>query len=127
MDTIHRVLRYLKSTHGRGVLMLRTRGHNLNTYCDSEWLGCPYTQHSRTQSILLFGGPPSLGKQRNILSFLFRLLKQSIILWLPLLVKFSRSNGFFKNSTLLLLDRPHYFVIIRLLVTLQITMFFINA
>ncbi|GKC43676.1 retrovirus-related pol polyprotein from transposon TNT 1-94 [Tanacetum coccineum] len=65
MDVVHHVLRYLKSTHGQGVLFPRTGGFNLTAYCDYDWLGCPYTRRSRTGYVLLLGGAPISWKTKK--------------------------------------------------------------
>ncbi|KAL4577599.1 hypothetical protein LXL04_013709 [Taraxacum kok-saghyz] len=65
MDAVHRILRYLKTTPGQGVLLPRTGGFNLTAYCDSDWLGCPYTRRSRTGYVLLLGGAPISWKTKK--------------------------------------------------------------
>ncbi|XP_071704112.1 uncharacterized mitochondrial protein AtMg00810-like [Rutidosis leptorrhynchoides] len=65
MDAVYRVLRYLKTTVGQGVLLPRAGGFNLSAYCDSDWLGCPYTRRSRTGYILLLGGAPISWKTKK--------------------------------------------------------------
>ncbi|XP_021974345.1 secreted RxLR effector protein 161-like [Helianthus annuus] len=58
LNAAHRVLRYLKATVGQGILLPRSGGYNLTAYCDSDWLGCPFTRRSRTGYLLLLGGAP---------------------------------------------------------------------
>ncbi|KAI3766949.1 hypothetical protein L2E82_17029 [Cichorium intybus] len=58
MDAVTRVLRYLKATPGQGILLPYNGGTNLVTYCDSDWMGCPFTRRSRTGYLLLLGGAP---------------------------------------------------------------------
>ncbi|KAK9050950.1 hypothetical protein SSX86_027575 [Deinandra increscens subsp. villosa] len=58
MEAATRVLRYLKATPGQGILLPRDGGTNLVAYCDSDWLGCPFTRKSRTGYLLLLGGAP---------------------------------------------------------------------
>lgn len=43
-----RVLRYLKTTMGQGILLPRDGPTELVAYSDSDWLGCPYSRRSRT-------------------------------------------------------------------------------
>lgn len=47
----NRVLRYLKGTPGQGILLPPDGPSNLTAYCDSDWLGCPFTRLSRTEYI----------------------------------------------------------------------------
>ncbi|XP_021996019.1 secreted RxLR effector protein 161-like [Helianthus annuus] len=56
MEAANRVLRYLKGTPGQGILLPREGPLTLTAYCDSDWLGCPYTRRSRTGYLLLLGG-----------------------------------------------------------------------
>ncbi|KAJ0694555.1 putative RNA-directed DNA polymerase [Helianthus annuus] len=65
LEAAHRVLRYLKATPGQGVLLPRDGGYNLTTYCDSDWLGCPFTRRSRTGYLLLLGGAPVSWKTKK--------------------------------------------------------------
>nr|GEW42603.1 hypothetical protein [Tanacetum cinerariifolium] len=65
LDAVHRVLRYLKSTPGQGVLLPRIGGYNLNVYCHSDWLGCLYTRRSKIGYILLLGGAPIFWKTKK--------------------------------------------------------------
>ncbi|XP_076884319.1 putative mitochondrial protein AtMg00240 [Bidens hawaiensis] len=44
MDAAARVLRYLKTTPGQGILLPKEGGMTLVAYSDSDWLGCPYTK-----------------------------------------------------------------------------------
>ncbi|KAI3813207.1 hypothetical protein L1987_17925 [Smallanthus sonchifolius] len=55
MEATNRVLRYLKATPGQGILIPKEGGTNLTAYCDSDWLGCPFTRRSRTGYLLLLG------------------------------------------------------------------------
>ncbi|KAJ9566378.1 hypothetical protein OSB04_002344 [Centaurea solstitialis] len=65
LDAAHRVLRYLKGTPGQGVFFPREGGCSLTAYCDSDWLGCPYTRRSRTGYLLLLGGAPISWKTKK--------------------------------------------------------------
>ena len=65
MDAATRVLRYLKATPGQGILFPRNGGTKLIAYCDSDWLGCPYTRRSRTGYLLLLGGAPISWKTKK--------------------------------------------------------------
>ncbi|KAJ0838106.1 putative RNA-directed DNA polymerase [Helianthus annuus] len=65
MESAIRILRYLRATPGQGILLPRDRGTNLVAYCDSDWLGCPYTRRSRTGYLLLLGGAPISWKTKK--------------------------------------------------------------
>lgn len=60
-----RVLRYLKTTLGQGVLLPKTEDVELIAYSDSDWLGCPFSRRSRTGYILLLGGAPISWKSKK--------------------------------------------------------------
>ncbi|KAI3685471.1 hypothetical protein L6452_34715 [Arctium lappa] len=65
LQAANRVLRYLKGTPGQGILLPREGPSNLTAYCDSDWLGCPFTRRSRTGYLLLFGGGPISWKTKK--------------------------------------------------------------
>ncbi|KAK1416343.1 hypothetical protein QVD17_32133 [Tagetes erecta] len=65
MDAAIRVLRYLKTTVGQGILLPKEGGVKLVTYCDSDWLGCPFSRRSRTGYLLLLGGAPISWKSKK--------------------------------------------------------------
>ncbi|KAK1435086.1 hypothetical protein QVD17_00846 [Tagetes erecta] len=65
MEAANRVLRYLKGTPGQGILLSREGAPVLTAYCDSDWLGCPYTRRSRTGYIVLLGGAPISWKTKK--------------------------------------------------------------
>ncbi|KAD4177991.1 hypothetical protein E3N88_26582 [Mikania micrantha] len=65
LEAAYRVLRYLKATLGQGILLPKEGGTSLITYCDSDWLGCPFTRRSRTGYILLWGGAPISWKSKK--------------------------------------------------------------
>ncbi|GJU66908.1 integrase [Tanacetum coccineum] len=65
MNAVLRVLRYIKSTLGQGIFIPKSGGFNLVAYCDADWLGCPYTRHSRTGYLLLLGGVPVSWKTKK--------------------------------------------------------------
>ncbi|KAI3680226.1 hypothetical protein L2E82_50551 [Cichorium intybus] len=65
MDAATRVLRYLKSTPGQGILLPRKGGLKLVSYCDADWLGCPLSRRSRTGYLLLLGGAPISWKSKK--------------------------------------------------------------
>ncbi|XP_023765083.1 uncharacterized mitochondrial protein AtMg00810-like [Lactuca sativa] len=60
-----RVLRYLKTSLGQGILLPREGSLDLVAYSDSNWLGCPYSRRSRTGYLLLLGGAPISWKSKK--------------------------------------------------------------
>lgn len=64
-EAANRVLRYLKGTPGQGILLPREGPPILTAYCDSDWLGCPFTRRSRTGYLLLLGGGPISWKTKK--------------------------------------------------------------
>ncbi|KAD7478862.1 hypothetical protein E3N88_01998 [Mikania micrantha] len=65
LEAAIRVVRYLKSTLGQGILLPKEGGTQLITYCDSDWMGCPFTRRSRTGYVLMFGGAPVSWKSKK--------------------------------------------------------------
>ncbi|GJY43502.1 putative RNA-directed DNA polymerase, partial [Tanacetum coccineum] len=64
-ESANRVLRYLKGMPGQGILLPREGPPVLTAYCDSDWLGCPFTRRSRTGYLLLLGGGPISWKTKK--------------------------------------------------------------
>nr|GEV57057.1 putative reverse transcriptase, RNA-dependent DNA polymerase, Gag-polypeptide of LTR copia-type [Tanacetum cinerariifolium] len=56
IDAANRVLRYLKTTIGQGILLPNTTETDRVAYCDADWLGCPLSRRSRSGYVLLLGG-----------------------------------------------------------------------
>nr|GFC34951.1 putative reverse transcriptase, RNA-dependent DNA polymerase [Tanacetum cinerariifolium] len=65
LEATKRVLRYLKRTPRQGILLPREGPTTLTAYCDSDWLGCPFTIRSRTGYLLLFSGGPISWKTKK--------------------------------------------------------------
>ncbi|KAK9055092.1 hypothetical protein SSX86_026172 [Deinandra increscens subsp. villosa] len=65
LNAANRILRYLKSTPGLGILLPKGGGTDLVAYSDSDWLGCPTTRRSRTGYLLLLGGAPISWKTKK--------------------------------------------------------------
>nr|GEZ01657.1 putative reverse transcriptase, RNA-dependent DNA polymerase, Gag-polypeptide of LTR copia-type [Tanacetum cinerariifolium] len=70
MEVANKVLRYLKTTIGQGILLPNTTVTDLVAYCDADWLGCPLSRRSRSGYVLLLGGAPISWKSK----------KQSVVL-----------------------------------------------
>lgn len=65
MEVANSVLRYLKGTPGQGILLPRVGEPVLTAFCDSDWLGCPFTRSSRTGYLLMLGGAPISWKTKK--------------------------------------------------------------
>jgi hypothetical protein len=50
-----RVVRYLKSAPGQGLLLHSNNSLQLRAFCDSDWAGCPVTCRSTTGYCVFFG------------------------------------------------------------------------
>ncbi|XP_061979601.1 uncharacterized mitochondrial protein AtMg00810-like [Populus nigra] len=50
-----RVVRYLKSAPGQGLLLHSNNSLHLTAFCDSDWVGCPITRRSTTGYCVFLG------------------------------------------------------------------------
>lgn len=80
-DATLRVVRYLKGSHGHGILLHTENNLQLSAYCDSDWESCSLTRRSLTGYFVLLEGHPSHGKPRNNIMFLARRLRPNIDSW----------------------------------------------
>ncbi|XP_024171933.1 uncharacterized mitochondrial protein AtMg00810-like [Rosa chinensis] len=55
MTTALRVVRYLKSSPGQGLLLHANNSLNLKAFCDPDWAGCPITLCSTTGYCVFLG------------------------------------------------------------------------
>ncbi|KAI4365651.1 hypothetical protein MLD38_021617 [Melastoma candidum] len=63
-DAAIRVLRYLKSCPGQG-LLIEPQSLVLTAYCDSDWASCPLTRRSVTGYFMTLGGCPISWKTKK--------------------------------------------------------------
>lgn len=59
------VLRYLKATPGQGSFLPASGNLTMTRYCDSNWLGCPFTRRSKTGYFITLGGSPISWKTKK--------------------------------------------------------------
>ncbi|XP_020258252.1 uncharacterized protein LOC109834628 [Asparagus officinalis] len=60
-----RLLRYLKGTPGKGILLPSTGSLHLTGYCDSDWASCPMTRRSTSGYITMLGSCPISWKTKK--------------------------------------------------------------
>jgi len=64
-DAAIRVVRFLKSTHGQGILLSSTSSLKLHGWCDSDWAACPLTRRSLTGYFVQLGDSPISWKTKK--------------------------------------------------------------
>ncbi|GLT39324.1 hypothetical protein SLA2020_135220 [Shorea laevis] len=60
-----RVLRYIKSSPGQGIMLSSTHRPQLTAYCDADWAGCPMTRRSTTGYFICLGNSPISWKSKK--------------------------------------------------------------
>lgn len=58
MDAAMRVLRYLKSTPGQGLMLRPVNVFQIHGFCDADWASCPITRRSLTGYFICLGSSP---------------------------------------------------------------------
>jgi hypothetical protein len=58
LDAAYRVLRYLKPSPSKGILMKAENSFQLSVFCDSDWASCITTRHSITGYCTFLGDSP---------------------------------------------------------------------
>ncbi|CAL8151773.1 unnamed protein product [Prunus armeniaca] len=56
LTTVNRILRYLKSCPGRGILMKKNGRSQIVGYSNADWAGCPIDRKSTTGYCIFVGG-----------------------------------------------------------------------
>jgi hypothetical protein len=64
-DAAMRVLRYLKSSPGQGIVLPKENDLTLVAYCDSDWASCPLTRKSTTGFLMKLGSAPISWKTKK--------------------------------------------------------------
>jgi hypothetical protein len=56
LEVVYRILRYLKSSPGKGIIF-KSHGHlNVEGYCDADWVSCPDDRRSTSGYCVFVGG-----------------------------------------------------------------------
>ncbi|XP_026444305.1 uncharacterized protein LOC113344570 [Papaver somniferum] len=64
-DAALRVVRYLKSSPGQGILLRADSNLVLNANCDADWASCPLSRRSLTAHFVFLGGYPISWKTKK--------------------------------------------------------------
>lgn len=64
-DATMRVLQYLKSTPGQGILLRKENDLQLMAYCNSDWASCPLTRKSTSGYLMKLGSTPISWKTKK--------------------------------------------------------------
>jgi len=65
MEAALRLVRYLKSAPGLGILMLSVGGTELKVFCDADWGACINSRRSITGYLVQYGGSPISWKSKK--------------------------------------------------------------
>lgn len=64
-DAAMRVLRYLKSSPGQGIVLPKNNDIQLVAFCDSDWASCPITRKSTSGYLMKLGNIPISWKTKK--------------------------------------------------------------
>ena len=65
MEAAMRLVRYVKSEPGLGILMASTGGNDLQVFCDADWGACINSRRSITGYLVQYGGSPISWKSKK--------------------------------------------------------------
>ncbi|XP_015161038.1 uncharacterized mitochondrial protein AtMg00810-like [Solanum tuberosum] len=65
MDIALKLVRYLKSAPGLGILMSSTGSNSLKVFCDTDWGSCINSRRSITRYLVKFGDSPISWKSKK--------------------------------------------------------------
>ena len=65
LDAVYRILAFLKSSPGKGILLSSNSSFQIEAYCDSDWGGCLTTGRSITGYCVFLGKGPIRRKAKN--------------------------------------------------------------
>ncbi|XP_070043137.1 uncharacterized mitochondrial protein AtMg00240-like [Nicotiana tomentosiformis] len=55
MEATMRIVKYIKNQPGRGILLSSTNKNIITTYCDADWVACPFSRKSVTRYLIKIG------------------------------------------------------------------------
>ena len=64
-EAAQRIVRFLKGSPGRGIMLSSSPDMSLTTYCDSDWSSCPTTRRSLSAFVVLLGDSPISWKTKK--------------------------------------------------------------
>lgn len=64
-EAAQRLVRYLKSSPGQGIVLSSTAPLQINAYCDSDYNSCPKTRKSLTGYMVMLGDSPLIWKTKK--------------------------------------------------------------
>ncbi|CAL8999717.1 unnamed protein product [Prunus brigantina] len=65
LEAAHKVLRYIKQTHGQGILLPSTGSYPSHAFCDVDWARCADTRRSMIGYCILLGQAPISWKTKK--------------------------------------------------------------
>lgn len=65
MDAATKLLRYINSNPGQGILLASSSAAEMKAYCDSDWATCPMSRRSTTGFCVLLGSSPISWKTKK--------------------------------------------------------------
>ena len=94
MEAVIQILRYLKSSPGKGLMFSKNNHLKVNGYTDTDWEGNTTDRRSTSGYFMFVGGILLHGEVRSKRWWHCQVLKQSSVEWLKDFVKFYGSEDF---------------------------------
>lgn len=123
----YKILRYIKSAPGQGILLPFSSPFQLKAFCVLDWVSCPDSHRSTTRIVSFLVILWYLGNPRSKLSFLAFQLKLSTEVLLPHVLSWLGFVISFRILALLINNLLSYFVTISQYFILLPTQFFMRG